>query len=345
MLKNLFLFLNALVAVGLVITYLTPFIDPLSYKKLPIVGLFYPLLLLTNLTFSALWLFTSKKKYALLSLLSILLGVQHVNTIIGLPESSDGIVQAATIAVGSYNIKGFEDIAWKNNTFQPGAVKKLQKQFANLDFLCLQEADYETDQTLKKKLQFPYFHATKGTRIFSRNPFLDKGTIPFKSEYNSCTWVDIKVGKSIIRLYSVHLESNHISAETHQIIQRNGMGWKNRVRMFKDMLREYAYRNRLRVEQTQLMLKHIEKSPYPVIVCGDFNDAPLSYIYRKFSGTLKDGFSDKGNGFSFSYRGNIPFLRIDYIFSSPTLSFIDYQTLSTITYSDHYPVVARIGVE
>ena len=141
------------------------------------------------------------------------------------------------------------------------------------------------------------------------------------------------------------IRDSHITNQIEQIIQRNGMGWKNRLRMFKDMLREYAHRNRLRVEQTQLVLDHIQKSPHPVVVCGDFNDAPLSFIYRKFSNILKDGFFEKGNGFSFSYRGNIPFLRIDYIFTSPTLSFQEYQTVRTLTYSDHYPVVARIGVE
>jgi len=346
MLKNLFLFLNVLVAIGLTITYTTPFIDPLSYKKIPIVGLFYPLLLLVNFIFSAFWLFTTRKKYVLLSLVPILLGIQHVNTIIGLPTSSDRInQQSAIVSVGSYNIKDFDNIAWKDDSFQPGAIKKLHQQFADLDFLCLQEANYDTDKIFKKELQFPHHHKVKGTRIFSRNPFVNMGTIPFESKYNSCTWVDIKVGKRIIRLYSVHLESNHITAETQQITQRNGIGWKSRLLMLKDMFRQDAYRNRLLVEQTQLVVQHIEESPYPVIICGDFNDSPLSYIYRKFAGILKDGFSDKGNGFSFSYRGNIPFLRIDYIFSSPSLSFHDYQTLRNVTYSDHYPVVARIGVE
>jgi len=346
MLRNLFLCLNILVAIGLAITYITPYIDPIDHKKLPILGLFYPLLLLANMGFLMAWLFTSKIHYALLSFLTIFFGIQHISSILNIPyQNEKPYANENVIRLGSYNIKNFDYIAWKDNSFQPVAIRKLQEQFKDLDIICLQESDYNTDQLFEKKLQFPHNQWHHGTRIFSRSPLLKKGHIPFESRKNSCTWADIKVGKEVVRIYNLHLESNMISYATDRVVERNGMGWKNRIRMTLDMLRSYSFRSRKRAEQTQLVLAHIQKSPHPVIVCGDFNDSPLSFIYRKFSSILKDGFIEKGNGFSFSYRGKIPFLRIDYIFSSPTLRFQKYQTDRSLKYSDHYPVLATVALE
>ncbi len=335
-----------MVALGLAITYITPYIDPLDHKKLPILGLFYPLLLLANMGFLMAWLFTSKIHYALLSFLTIFFGFQHISSIINIPyQQEQSSTSENVLRLGSYNIRNFDYIAWKNNSFQPVAIKKLQQQFKPLDIICLQESDYNTDQLFKKQLKFPHYQEHEGTRIFSRVPLLKKGHIPFESRKNSCTWADIKVGEDIIRIYNLHLESNMISYATDKVVERNGMGWKNRIRMTVDMLKSYSFRSRKRAEQTKLVMAHIQKSPYPVIVCGDFNDSPLSFIYRKFSSTLKDGFIEKGNGFSFSYRGKIPFLRIDYIFSSPTLHFQHYQTDRSLKYSDHYPIFANIKIE
>ena len=282
----------------------------------------------------------------MLSFLTIFFGIQHISSIINVPYQRDtSLVQKNVLKLGSYNIKNFDYIAWKNNSFQPVAIKKLKQQFKDLDIICLQESDYNTDQLFKKQLQFSHKQWYEGTRIFAKSPLLKRGHINFESRNNSCIWADIKVGEEVVRIYNLHLESNMISSATDRVVERNGMGWKNRIRMTIDMLKSYSFRSRKRAEQTKLVIAHIQKSPHPVIVCGDFNDSPLSFVYRKFSDILKDGFIEKGNGLSFSYRGKIPFLRIDYIFSSPTLRFEKYQTDRSLKYSDHYPILASIKIE
>ena len=53
----------------------------------------------------------------------------------------------------------------------------------------------------------------------------------------------------------------------------------------------------LRSKQAEAIAQHIENSPYPVIVCGDFNDTPVSYTYRMMKTGLKDAFRQSGFGF------------------------------------------------
>jgi endonuclease/exonuclease/phosphatase (EEP) superfamily protein YafD len=37
----------------------------------------------------------------------------------------------------------------------------------------------------------------------------------------------------------------------------------------------------IRSKQVQVMVEHMKNSPYPVLVCGDFNDVPWSYTYQQ----------------------------------------------------------------
>ena len=330
-------------AILLAFTYLSPYINPLAFRKIPLIGLFYPALLLTNIGFILGWVYFKKIQYSVLSIVVILIGLQHLLSLISIPyfQKSVAITKEA-IEVSTYNIKNFEDIAWKNG-FQPAAVKNLVKAFKGVDYLCVQEVDYTSRKMLEKELKYPYSYGTKGTRIFSKQPFLKKGTLNFGKTDNSCTWVDIPFNSKTVRLYNIHLESNHISPATKEIIQKKGFNIKGRIKLLRGMISQYLNRNHLRVQQTEKVLQHIKDSPHPVIVCGDFNDAPLSYIYRRFTKQLSDGFLQQGRWSGVSFRGYIPLLRIDYIFADPALQFQQYQTIRSITYSDHYPVTAIIG--
>lgn len=86
----------------------------------------------------------------------------------------------------------------------------------------------------------------------------------------------------------------------------------------------------------------VRNSPYPVIVCGDFNSMPYSYVYQKMRHNLSNAFEDAGNGFGFSYRDpKLFFLRIDnQFYSDSRLHVFDYQTHRDIELSDHFPITA-----
>ena len=91
--------------------------------------------------------------------------------------------------------------------------------------------------------------------------------------------------------------------------------------------------------QAQVVKDHISSSKYPVIVAGDFNDTPVSYTYRKIRKGLNDSFVNSGYGAGFTYKGNYPPNRIDYILYSDALINNHFDILR-VKYSDHYPIVA-----
>jgi endonuclease/exonuclease/phosphatase family metal-dependent hydrolase len=94
-----------------------------------------------------------------------------------------------------------------------------------------------------------------------------------------------------------------------------------------------------RAQQAEELKTNISKSPYPVIVAGDFNDTPVSYSYTTIRKGLKDSFVNSGYGAGFTYKGKYPANRIDYILYDNALE-NRYFEIIKVKYSDHYPVAA-----
>ena len=93
----------------------------------------------------------------------------------------------------------------------------------------------------------------------------------------------------------------------------------------------------------QVMVEHMKDSPYPVLVCGDFNDVPWSYTYQQISNLATDAFVKSGKGFGNTFLVNhkIPF-RIDYIFyDEKAFDTFDF-TVRKVNYSDHFPILALL---
>ncbi len=82
-----------------------------------------------------------------------------------------------------------------------------------------------------------------------------------------------------------------------------------------------------------------------VVVCGDFNSAPKSRIYRRLTAQFQDAAKHSGRKARATWHANYPVRRIDYIFASPHLRVTEIlvpRTKLTKVASDHLPVVAEI---
>jgi len=97
----------------------------------------------------------------------------------------------------------------------------------------------------------------------------------------------------------------------------------------------------VRAVQAELIAEHAKASPYPVILCGDFNDTPLSYCYNQFSANLIDAFRNTSFGLGTTYAGNIPAGRIDYIFHSPEIGSKEFN-IQGEQLSDHYAIDCKL---
>ena len=96
----------------------------------------------------------------------------------------------------------------------------------------------------------------------------------------------------------------------------------------------------VRSKEARTIKENIVKSPYPVVVCGDFNDIPVSYTYHVLSEGLQDAFQESAWGFGKTYAGHIPALKIDNILLDNSLEALHCH-IPKIPFSDHYPVVAQ----
>lgn len=94
----------------------------------------------------------------------------------------------------------------------------------------------------------------------------------------------------------------------------------------------------IRAEQVKQLQEHIVQCNYPVILAGDFNDAPTSFTYQRLTRQLKDSYREAGKVFFEStYSGKLPSFRIDYILHSDEFAALSYQKFN-LDLSDHEPV-------
>ena len=106
-------------------------------------------------------------------------------------------------------------------------------------------------------------------------------------------------------------------------------------------LREAYQRRSVQVRKIR---EHMNSSPHPIILCGDFNDTPTSYAYHILSKRLKDSYVKRGSGLGTTYNGNLPNLRIDYVFADPFISILDHDLIHT-DLSDHYPISVTLEIQ
>ena len=101
-------------------------------------------------------------------------------------------------------------------------------------------------------------------------------------------------------------------------------------------------RGKIQKKQVELIIHLNSASPYPTLVCGDFNSLPSSYVYQTVKGEkLNDGFQTCGHGYMYTIRYFKHLLRIDYILHSSEFQGVDYFS-PDLEYSDHNPVVMRM---
>ena len=85
-------------------------------------------------------------------------------------------------------------------------------------------------------------------------------------------------------------------------------------------------------------------SQYPVLLCGDLNDHPLSYSTSELRKGWQDTFEEGGSGWGTTYGGQLPLLRIDYIMADSNFQITHHDVVKT-NLSDHYFVEARVKLK
>lgn len=355
---RLFLWINQFFVFLLLLTYIAPYIPPQVFWPLSVFGLAYPILLLINVLFIVFWLLLVNKNLVF-SLVAIAIGWGTLNNHFQL-KGADELPNKQGLKVLSFNVKNLSN---NNENFadikiRTSILNYLDGQDAQL--ICLQEFQTYPSEGINTVKQFterlgmpysthrPYVPNSKFKFIdlmvtFSKFPIIKEQELRY---HDKCYALisDISYKKDTLRLFNIHLESNHFARNEYEIFSSPEVGLNEetggQVAVLLNKLSRYSKIRNIQVNRISEMIK---KSPYPVLVCGDFNDTPSSYSYHKLANNLNDAFVKKGKGYGNTYNGKLPAMRIDYILSD-TLFQIHQFEIGKIDKSDHYPVISTLNL-
>jgi len=231
----------------------------------------------------------------------------------------------------------------------------------NPDILCIQEFFLRSEDSLLVLQKFTrglhtsyyfmknYLDMTDKRKIFaiatfSRYPITGLGHLRTNNHTVFAIYTDVVMGSDTIRVFNIHLESIRFGKSDYSFYAQLTDQAKDpgdnfdlsggTFNIFSKLKKAFI----IRADQVDVLKKNILHSPYPVIVCGDFNDTPASYTYHEMTAGLHDAFCKAGSGFlSSTYAGDFPSFRIDYILYDDAFVASNYSK-NTIDLSDHYPV-------
>ena len=98
----------------------------------------------------------------------------------------------------------------------------------------------------------------------------------------------------------------------------------------------------IRAWQVQRIRELIEEERYPVILSGDFNSTPDSWVYHRLSDGLQDAYRVAGSGWGATYHAGLPALRIDFVLLGPEFEAVSAEVPPAgPELSDHRPLVVH----
>jgi endonuclease/exonuclease/phosphatase family metal-dependent hydrolase len=360
--NTLLLLANIVVIVLLLAGFFAAFVPPDKNWMMAFVGLAFPYLFIINLLFVPLWLLF-KRKLALLPLIFVVVCWFRINGYFQISLADNKTPSEESIKILSYNVRLFDLYNWKENQASNAASEMFALMHETRpDLLFIQEyhagrkrritisdsirnatgLDYSHISLVEKKDKIqPY-----GIATFSRWPMISKGVIRFSGNpANVCIYSDIVKGKDTIRIFNIHLESIQFSKEDYLFVNEFRANTEEQEKLSKGLMsisRKLKNAFIQRAVQARKVAAEIENSPYPVIVCGDFNDTPSSYTYHQISASLEDAFIQSGSGLSQTYAGPLPSFRIDYILYDPAYFKSEAYIQIKKRYSDHFPIISSL---
>lgn len=347
--------LMSIVAGLLILSYLSVLVNPAKVWLISLAGLLFVPLSIANLVL-LIWAFKRLSKSFIIPLLALLPAFFFVGRYVRIDtekERTERLGGGDRLKVISYNVGRFalhEGKAGIRNGREcaDSVFRFLDGQDA--DIICLQEFQTSSVDGVKAYLNekmsgyraeyylFPTKDGAFGNVTLSRLPVTGKGKIKFDESANLAIYTDYDTGNGRFRVYNCHFESYNVSVSglLRALVQRDttvisATGTK--------MKRSITRRPR----QVDQVFSHIEQCPVETFVCGDFNDNPMSYTYYRMTRGRKDTFVHAGNGFGATYAAIWPMLRIDYVLCPEKYAPITHRT-PRLTLSDHYPVVAEVGI-
>jgi endonuclease/exonuclease/phosphatase family metal-dependent hydrolase len=348
------------------------YINPNYIWHLSFLGFAFPFAVLVNIIFVIV--FAIKKSwFALVPLAAVLLCYQFIGSTFSFNLSKADDTKG--IKLMTWNVKNFDLYNWSHNKETRHEMIKVVKD-ADADIICFQEFYSDNGKILnnekffKDTLGYKYYyfqptiqqgknaktkyqtklwggeHITQkwGVAIFSRYPIIDTGRLDFaNSRTNDCIYADLNVNNETLRVYTTHLQSIKLGEEDYDNIDSMEISKKPDWQSVKSIMKKMRLAYRRRATQADVLAEHAEAYKGKKLICGDFNDIPVSYTYHTVSKGLKDSFIAKGFGFGATYSHDFSIFRIDYALFDPHIAIHSHQVLR-YSLSDHYPLCVNFSL-
>ena len=336
---DIFVGVITLVVVALFLTTLfVPSLDPRQHGEVSTLGLVAPIIYAMQAALTLYWIVRWRPFIAVVMVFVSLLGVFQLSLfykvelrrVYSEPNLKPRYDKKA-LKVMSYNVRSFID---DNRERQLDSIVKIIKA-VNPDILCLQEMGFSdiADSLLEPLKPMPHSlsRVNLSPAIYSRYPIIKASRMDTLKNF---VWADIVIKKDknnedTIRVFNNHLHSTAIRRDDSNYIENHEYLEGDSLGKVHSMVKRLTENNRVRAEQADTLAALVAASPYPVIVCGDFNDTPVSYTYRTLARKLNEPYRKVGRGYSHTYRGFFDMLRIDYIFYSDEFEALSYEVVDS----------------
>lgn len=317
--------------------------------------------LLFDLFFIIFWLFV-KPWLTLIGLISILICWSPIQNLFQFrfDVSFEHKKTRGVLRVMSWNVEHFDILEHKTHPEKKQEMFDLINEY-DPDIACFQEMvasdsvsnaiNYIPDFKKKIKMLDYHFSFNKtldfdrkhhfGIVIFSKYPIINKVTfIPEPHCYNSIfQFIDIVRNNDTFRVFNLHLQSLKFSPENRDYLNEPSIKNEEDIKETKTIISKFKTGFFKHHWQSDNVKREIDNSPYPVIICGDFNDVPNSYAYNTIGEGLNNAFTIKGSAIGNTYDGISPTLRIDNIFLDEKFSVEQFIRIKK-KLSDHFPIVS-----
>nr|WP_236059736.1 endonuclease/exonuclease/phosphatase family protein [Chitinophaga rhizophila] len=362
-LPRLLIFGNVLITISLLLSAWLPYLNPQQYWLSGFAGLTFLICWGINLAFLILWLvLKNRRRYAFISLAGILFSLNALYTSIGTNLRSTPLPEGKTdkqFTLMTFNASNMGLDDYQENPFLQGAIYQMLQE-ASPDILCMQE--FYTNKgpgftnhidSIRNTLHYPYHFFTNdmghwdywqyGIILFSRLPILRASRIPcgYSSAGSGSSFLqaDLLVAGDTVRVITVQLKSYMFKGRDYDLLEK-GNGSFSAIRSLAAKMKHTIHK---RAAQSQQLAGLITQSPYKVIVCGDFNDTPVSYTYNTISMNMQDAFLHKGRGIGRTLSFLAPTLRIDYILAQRPIKIRSYNTFYKEGFQ-HVPVMTSLSL-
>lgn len=351
--RKILIYANIIVIIGMLVTGYAGVINPADYPHASVLPFIFPAFLIANMGFLVGWAIV-RLRNVWLPLLGFILAYSPTQTYCPINRSIDH--PEGCLKVLSYNVLAFSSPGGEPNHIYEYLLH------SDADIICIQECFYVPNQDslwslIETTYQYRDTIQSRGFKhpnsdavaIWSKYPIVGKEHLPIVTGGNTAGVFDVNINGDIVHVINTHLESVGLTKDERDTFNEMVHGDTDSIALKQEskfFARKIAESSAKRAPQADVINNYIRRhSGERIIVMGDFNDPPLSYVNRTIASRLKDCYREAGHwpGFSFHYHSMN--FRIDNIMCSEHWTPYECVVDKSISLSDHYPIYCYLKAE